>query len=277
MKKPTEQHLQEYFAFANTLANVAQSITLPYFTQGSTITYKVDESPVTEADTKCEKALREYIKTNYPTHGILGEEYGIDQHDSLFTWVIDPIDGTKSFIDQNPEFGTLIALLYDGKPIVSIIDMPALSQRYSATYSSNTRCNNNCITTSMCKNLNNAIISWTSDSYFNDHEYNFVKSIQSQCHTTIIGGDCYLFAKLANGTVDIVIEAGLKPWDYMALILIVEQSGGIITDWQGNPLTLHSYNENRGQVIACANPQLHSVLMSSYSSFVHSRIPSNMS
>ncbi len=253
----TSYTTDEFYHFANELADVAASITLPYFSQEKTVEIKADNSPVTIADKQCEQKLRQLIANHYPTHSIIGEEYQNLTHESPFQWVIDPIDGTKSFISGNPHFGTLIALLYYEKPIVNIIDMPALPQRFSATADSHCFCNDKIVQTSKTRELHDATIAWTDDDYFMPAELAIACDIKANSKDFFDSGDCHLFTELACGNIDLVIEAGLKPWDYMALILIVERAGGVITDWHNNPLTLQSFKDNRGQVLASANETLH--------------------
>ncbi|PID66247.1 MAG: histidinol phosphate phosphatase [Gammaproteobacteria bacterium] len=251
------QHLKQYLTFAHTLADAAKTVTLPYFQQDKSVEIKPDNSPVTVADKRCEQTLRAAIQKHYPNHAILGEEYGAQTANGPFQWVIDPIDGTRSFIANNPRFGTLIALLYEGKPVVNLIDMPALNQRFTATINTPCLANGKVVQSSEMKRLANASLAWTDDAYFLPEELHLANGVKDKVKHTIKGGDCYLFTRLASGEIDLVIEAGLKPWDYMALILIVEKAGGVMTDWQNNPLTIQSFQESRGRVLAAANPTLH--------------------
>lgn len=247
----------DFLIFAHQLADTAKSITLAHFRQPLDISRKEDGSPVTLADQKTEKTLRACIEQHYPSHGIIGEEQTAKSTQSEFEWIIDPIDGTKNFIAGLPLYGTLICLLQAGKPILSIIDIPAQNERWSAStntctvYQKNTQ-----HTTAQSKNnheLNQAILCSTDYSMFNKEENQQASQLRESVAQIRYNGDCYLYAMLASGWIDIVLESDLKIYDFLPLIPIIEQSGGIITDWQGKPL----HKDSTGQVIASANPTLH--------------------
>jgi len=167
--------------------------------------------------------------------------------------VIDPIDGTKSFVTGRPNFGTLISLLENGKPILGLIEMSALNERWFAVLDRPTLFGNDIVKTRSEIDLNKAIFCSTGLDFFNKAELPVFNHLTQQGQFRLFGGDCYNYGLLASGFVDVVIEADLKPFDYMALIPVIKNAGGIITDWQGDELTLDS----SGQVLACANKKLH--------------------
>lgn len=242
----------EFLTFAHQLANEAREITLKFFRKPINITQKQDGSPVTLADKNCEKHLRTRIKNHYPTHQIIGEEYG-NTGESDYQWIIDPIDGTKSFLSGFPIYCTLIALLYQNRPLISIIDMPALNERFSASNTQKTQHNHNPIHTRKTKHLKNAICYSTDPDMFNPKQKKISQNLKKHIALQRFTGDGYNYAMLAAGWIDLVLEADMKPYDYLPLILIVEQAGGIISDWQGQTLTPKS----NGEILASATPELH--------------------
>lgn len=247
----------ELLVFAHQLADTAKSITLTYFRQPLDVHRKGDGSPVTLADQTTEKALRACIEQNYPSHGIIGEEQAAKNTQSEFEWIIDPIDGTKNFIAGLPLYGTLICLLQTGKPILSIIDIPAQNERWAASQETctvyqkngqqtNTQSKNN-------QQLEQAILCSTDYNMFNKAENEQVTPLRQAVAQIRYNGDCYLYAMLASGWIDIVLDSDLKIYDFLPLIPIIEQAGGVITDWQGKPL----HKDSTGQVLASANSALH--------------------
>lgn len=247
MLPPTE----EFLHFANEMADAARRITLAHFRTPLEIAVKKDHSPVTNADKETEHALRAMITARYPEHAIIGEEEGITG-DSDWQWIIDPIDGTKSFMSGFPVYCTLIALLYQGQPLLNIIDMPKLDERFTATHEQATLCNGKPIHARKTTALANAICYSSEPGMFTAEETQQLAPLRAQIALQNYGGDGYLYAMLSSGWIDLVVESDMKPHDYLPLILIVEQSGGCISDWQGKPLTL----ESKGQVLAAATPAL---------------------
>lgn len=214
---------------------------------------KTDASPVTEADREVERTLRAMIEKEYPEHGIVGEEFGNVRENAPFQWVLDPIDGTRSFIGGYPIFATLIALAKDGVPILGIIDQPISCERWTGMAGTETRLNSKPVVTRDCKELAQAVIATTSIDYFSSQQLQIFQSLRKQCANCILGGDAYAYAMLASGQIDLVVDAGFKSYDFCALKNVVEGADGVITDWQGKPLTLVS----DGRVVAAANPTLH--------------------
>lgn len=249
--------LTDYLNFAHELADVAREVTLSYFRQGVAIENKADDSPVTIADKQTEQLLRDKIALRFPQHGITGEEQSAKHGAGEYEWILDPIDGTRSFISGYPLYGTLICLLKNGEPIVAIIDMPAQDERFFATADSTTQYRKGRKTRSIQSATNqclaDAMLFSTDYGMFTAAENRQIAPLRQAVSMQRYNGDCYLYAMLAAGWIDIVVEADLKVYDFMPLKLIVEQAGGVITDWQGKALAKHSC----GQVLACANEILH--------------------
>jgi histidinol phosphatase-like enzyme (inositol monophosphatase family) len=250
--------LIDFVEFGNELVDVAGAVIKRYFRQKVDIEIKSDASPVTVADRKAEQAIRERICERWPEHAIFGEEFGRDgdsmQH--TYTWVIDPIDGTKSFIHGVPTFGTLIALVEDGIPVLGIIDAPALAERWVGVRGRPTLYNGESCQTRPCKQLTQASLYCTSIDMFKGEALQRFDELSKSAAMRRFGGDCYAYGLLAMGFIDLVVEAQMAPYDYMALAPVVENAGGIISDWQGNPLTLDAANDT-GTVLAAATPELH--------------------
>jgi inositol-phosphate phosphatase/L-galactose 1-phosphate phosphatase/histidinol-phosphatase len=248
---------KEAAAFAENLADEAGAIALRYFRRPLAVEVKADASPVTEADRRIESVIRRRIRERYPSHGLLGEEHGSEQGSSDLTWVIDPIDGTKSFISGMPTFGTLIALLEGAAPVLGVVDHPALRERWVGVAGAPTRCNGVVCRTRACTRLAHAVLYATSPDMFKGAARRRFAAISAAASMQRFGGDCYAYALLASGHIDAVIEAGLKPYDYMALVPVVAGAGGVMTDWRGRALGL----ESDGRVIAAATPALHSEML----------------
>lgn len=241
----------QFLRFANQLADAARPIAREYFRQPLAVESKADLSPVTIADRTIEIALRQMIESRYPDHGILGEEFSARQGNHL-TWVLDPIDGTRSFITGMPLFGTLIALLQDGRPMLGVIDFPALSERWTGATGQASRHLGNVVRTSSVGKLAEASCYSTSPDMFTGEDAGKVSRLGAQLGMRRFGGDCYAYALLASGHCDLVVEAGLQPYDYLSLVPVIEGAGGRISDWQGRALTL----ESDGRVLAAANTSL---------------------
>ena len=233
------------------------------------IEIKSDGSPVTAVDRKVELLLRKEIQKKFPGHAVWGEEFGQgakDQESSDFLWLIDPIDGTKSFINASPFFGTLVSLLFEGMPLIGVIDMPVLKECYwgdlstgKASFKEDAKGINK-ITTRSCSSLAKAALRTTSIEYFSQGKRQALRTdrevfenLQGLCRESVYGGDCYCYASLASGLTDIVLETGLAPYDFFALIPLIEGAGGKISDWQGKPLSLET---KRGDILACGDPSL---------------------
>jgi inositol-phosphate phosphatase/L-galactose 1-phosphate phosphatase/histidinol-phosphatase len=236
----------------------ASKICMRHFRSQVPFDIKQDDSPVTIADKAAEQALRDILAERFPKHAIYGEEQGHSAGDGG-TWVIDPIDGTKSFLLGNPLFGCLVGFVEDNEVQAGGLAMPALNEIWTADRTGPTLLNGQTCRVSQCRQLKQANILTSSPDFFNAKE---LKQFDQLCEHTRYrryGGDCYTYAMLAGGWVDLVVESGLFPFDYLPLVPIVEQAGGVISDWQGNALTLSSGS----QVIASATPELHEAALAS--------------
>ena len=242
--------LKEVLSFANDLADIARPIALQHFRSPLSIDLKGDSSPVTIADRTIETRLRERIAERYPDHGVFGEEFA-QQRGLEYTWVLDPIDGTRAFISGVPLFGTLIALAKGDTPIAGVVDMPAMGERWVGS-SLGAFFQGRPAEVSGCTTLSNARVSSTSPDIFTADALAAFDRLTKRAAFRRFGGDCYSYGLLASGHCDLVIEQGLKPYDYMALVPIIEAAGGFITDWAGEPLTFGS----DGKVIAAATREL---------------------
>jgi len=245
------QNACEIFSFAETLADLAREIARTHFRSTTAYEVKADASPVTLADRAIEDALRITIETRYPQHGILGEEFGhADRGDQL--WVLDPIDGTKAFVTGSPLFGTLIAFLEERVPRLGIIEMPALRERWTAALGVTAFAGSPC-EASGCRDLGDARICTSGPDGFSPEDWARYDRLSRQGALRRFGGDCYMYGLLASGYCDLVVEAALMPYDFMALVPVVEGAGGRMTDWDGRALGLAS----DGRVVASASPALH--------------------
>lgn len=229
----------EVFAdVANKVADAAGDVIRKYFRQPFDIIDKDDLSPVTIADRNAEESMVSIILENFPSHAIFGEENGwkCKKDSADYVWVLDPIDGTKSFITGKPLFGTLIALLYKGKPILGVIDQPILKERWIGMDGKKTTLNGKEISTRSCDKLSLAYLYTTSPHLFIGEAEEAFTRLRKEVKVPLYGCDCYAYALLASGFVDLVIESGLKPYDFLSLVPVIEGAGGSITDWKGNKL-----------------------------------------
>ena len=246
--------------FAEELADAAGAAIRPYFRQRLEVEAKADASPVTVADRAAESAMRELIAARRPQDGIVGEEYGAERADAEYVWVLDPIDGTKAFISGLPTFGTLIALLHCGAPVLGVIDQPVSGERWLGVpgLGADLRAGRDAvprpIRTRACASLADASLFCTAREQFVGPDGEAYARLVAQVRMTRYGLDCYAYAMLATGFVDLTVEATLEPYDYLALVPVIKAAGGRISDWAGAPLGLHS----DGRVIAAGDPRRHS-------------------
>lgn len=239
-------------ALAVALADAAGAAIRPLFRGAWSHERKADRSFVTEADRAAEAAMRKLIEDTFPADGIIGEEYGTRNEGAGRQWVLDPIDGTASFIAGRPIFGTLIALLQGGWPVLGIIDQPIAGERWVGAIGRPTLFNGQPAATKPLKELSDAVLATTSPHLFTNEEADAFMSVAKTVaeKKIVFGGDCYNYGLVASGHIDVVIEAGLKLYDYAALVPVVEGAGGMMADWQGNPLDAGS----DGTVIALGDP-----------------------
>ena len=243
-------------AFFDAIAEAAAAETLPRFRMPVTIDNKHvgGFDPVTEADRAAEKAIRQLIIERYPDHGILGEEHGDIGLDREYVWVIDPIDGTRAFISGLPVWGTLVGLYQNGRAVMGMMDQPFTGERFIGTPGgANVSRNGKTSPLSTRKNvsLDQAIMMTTSPSIFpGELEPAYVR-VEKRVQLARYGCDCYAYAMVASGHIDLVVESGLKPYDVGGLISLVEQAGGVMTTWSGDR------PENGGSIVASGSPELH--------------------
>lgn len=235
---------------AERLADAAGAAIRPYFRAEHGLEAKDDASPVTLADKAAEAAMRRLIIAERPMDAIIGEEEAAREGTSGRTWVLDPIDGTRSFIVGRPIFGTLIALLEDGWPVLGIIDQPVIKERWLGVTGRGTTFNGDPAEARTCRELSQALLATTSPALFSDDQLHAFEHVDAAVMSTVLGGDCYNYGLVASGHLDLVIEAGLKLHDFAALVPVVEGAGGRMCDWQGDPLHAGS----NGEVIAAGDP-----------------------
>jgi inositol-phosphate phosphatase/L-galactose 1-phosphate phosphatase/histidinol-phosphatase len=239
--------------FIHRAADTARAIAQHFFRQQMDVNYKSDDSPVTEADETIEHAIIGLIREHYPHHGIYGEESGTFQEESEWQWVIDPIDGTRAFIAGKPTFVTLIALCYQNTPILGVIDQPIALDRWLGCMGQPTLYNGQAIMSPPSPPLNQCQIATTSHRYFNPEQEQAFTRLKVACASETEGLDGYSYGLLTKGSPEIVVDAGLKPYDFCALSPVIAGCGGIITDWSGQPLKLTS----DGTALAAGNSELH--------------------
>lgn len=244
--------LEAEIALANRLADAARAAILPLYRAPFSSERKADRSPVTEADRAAEEAMRRLIKAEFPRDAIHGEEFGAEPGTSGRTWVLDPIDGTTAFMAGRPIFGTLIALVQEGWPVLGVIDQAVLGERWLGATGAGTTFNGAAVRTRACRELADAALATTGPHYFDDHQgAHFMGLAAKTDHKRMVmGGDCYNYAMLAAGHLDIVCEANLKLHDFAALVPVVEGAGGVMSDWSGEPL--HAASD--GHVLALGDP-----------------------
>lgn len=241
-------------ALAERLADSSAPVIRRYFRTKLVVDDKADASPVTVADREAERTIRTIIEAERPDDGIFGEEYGTRNLDAEWVWVIDPIDGTKSFITGRPIFGTLIALLHRGRPVLGIIDQPIVGDRWVGVAGRPTTLNGQPATVRGCPmGLSGAMLGSTSPDLFPLDDAPAFDRVKGAAKVTVYGGDCYTYGLLASGFYDLVVEAGLKLYDFAALVPVVTGAGGLMTDWNGNPLDASS----DGRVIAAGDARTH--------------------
>lgn len=244
--------LANELALAERLADAAREAIRPHFRTAISADRKGDASPVTAADRAAEEAMRRLLTAEVPQDGVHGEEFGVTEGRSGRQWVLDPIDGTVAFLAGRATFGTLIALLVDGFPVLGVIDQPIMGERWIGLAGQPTTLNGEAITTRLCRELSDATIATTGPQYFTQDEGDrFMALAQKTDHKRMVmGGDCYNYALLATGFVDVVCESGLKLHDFAALVPVVEGAGGLMCDWNGDPLHAGS----AGHVLALGDP-----------------------
>jgi histidinol phosphatase-like enzyme (inositol monophosphatase family) len=232
--------VEEFRIFAETLADASRALLVEAAVGARRGEMKSDGSPVTPIDQAVEKRLRKMIAQAYPDHGIVGEEHGESNPGSGHVWVLDPIDGTLPFLAGIPVYGTLIALLQDGVPVLGIIDMPATGERWVGVAGAPTKRNGAHTQVRDCERLSQALLSTSNIDFYGEHDLPALERLKAATRWTVYGGSCMAYAQIASGRIDIGVDVAFDVFDYLALAPIIEGAGGIITDWRGEPLTLAS-------------------------------------
>jgi inositol-phosphate phosphatase/L-galactose 1-phosphate phosphatase/histidinol-phosphatase len=243
-----------FVTHANRFADISRAIIREEIYRPREVTVISDATPVTPVDQKVERALRAAIQETFPEHGIVGEEYDNLEQESDYVWVLDPIDGTMAFIAGLPTFATLIALTWRGAPILGIMDSPITEERWVGVDGVGTTLNGEMIKSRPCKSLGNAFAHTSSPLYFNtENDVAAYERITEAVQFLIFGGGCHAYGRIAHGYIDVAFEAAHNIHDYLALVPIVNNAGGVMSDWQGNSLTLSSGS----RFLACGDQQVH--------------------
>lgn len=244
--------LRDYHAFMAELAEASARVIRPLFGDAAlAVETKSDLTPVTAADRGAEELMRSMIARRYPAHGIIGEEFGSERADAEFVWVLDPVDGTKSFASACPLFGTLIALLHRGQPVLGAIHQPILNQLVIGDGRSTTL-NARPVRCRRTQSLEAATFLTTDWRAPGRHQNGIAfDAVAARAHIARTWGDCYGYLLVATGWADVMCDPIMNPWDIAALIPVIRGAGGVITDWQGNsPVDAKS-------IVASATPELH--------------------
>lgn len=248
----------ERWAALHDIADSAVPITLQHFRETLDVENKLVREggfdPVTIADREAERALRAAIAKRFPDDGILGEELGHRAGTNAYTWILDPIDGTRSFISGVPLWGTLIALSDEQGARLGVLDQPYLRERYMGG-PAGSFLNGRPLRCRSCPELGGATLSTTSLALFSDEERPAFEAVEARVELSRHGYDCYAYAMLAHGFIDVVVESGLQAYDVQALIPIVEGAGGVLTNWRGEPV------KQGGRVVACGDRRLHAEVL----------------
>ena len=248
----------EMLALAERLADASRAVARQHFRTPVAVDDKADASPVTVADRESETAMRRIIEETHPEHGIIGEEFGRTRADADWVWVLDPIDGTKQFISGKPTFGSLIGLTHRGVPVLGVIEMPALGERWVGARGRPTlfvdpQGQQREAATRPCPALERATFCTTApELYESAEEKAGYAALRERAKLIYYGGDCHNYGLLSGGFIDVVADAGMSYYDFVALVPVVEGAGGRISDWQGRPL-----REDTGtRVVAVGDPDL---------------------
>lgn len=257
----TEIPTLELEEFALELARTAGGIAQAHFRRPYSVDNKDENGfdPVTAADRAIERVLRAAIVERYPAHGIVGEEEAVRSAESPYTWYIDPIDGTRAFVMGSPLWGTLVGLTHGGEPLFGLLCQPILEEIFfggpagSWLVESERRSR---LATSACATLADARLASTHPDLFRGADAQAFAALARRCKLTRYGGDCYNYAMLAAGHVDLVVEAGLKPFDIVPLVPIIETAGGVVSSWEGGSVL------EGGRIVAAATEALHAAALS---------------
>jgi myo-inositol-1(or 4)-monophosphatase len=251
----------DFAAFVDQLADASGDAIRPFFRTSLSIDDKGGTrgfDPVTAADRAAESAMRALIRRTFPGHGVVGEEFGAENPDAEFVWVLDPIDGTKSFISGMPAWGTLIALMRSGSPVYGMMHQPFIGERF---YGDGSKANyrgpvgKRALRARPCASLKEAVTYTTSPLLMGEADRAAYAKVERGARLSRYGGDCYAYCMVAAGHIDLVVETDIKPYDIAALIPIVEGAGGIVTTWEGEGA------QNGGRIIAAGDKRTHAEAM----------------
>jgi len=242
---------------AGRLADAAGRVAMRHFRKPIAVTAKPDASPLTAADREAEAAMRALIEQAFPADGIVGEEMEPRNLGADRVWVLDPIDGTQSFVTGKPLFGALIALMERGRPVLGVMDMPAIKERWLGVAGRPTAFNGKPVRVRGCGSLADAWLYATSPQMFEERDVPAFERLRKRTRRAVYGAECMAYGLLANGTVDLVCEGTMKLYDYAPMVPIVEGAGGVITDWRGRPLG----PKGDGTVLAAGDARLHAAAL----------------
>jgi myo-inositol-1(or 4)-monophosphatase len=251
----------DFAAFVDRLADASGDAILPFFRTSLAVEDKSRGGrfdPVTAADRAAEDAMRTLIRRTFPEHGVIGEEFGSERTDAEYVWVLDPIDGTKSFISGMPAWGTLIGLTRGGEPVYGMMHQPFTRERFTgdggaARYRGPT--GERALHVRPCRGLAEALLFTTSPLLMNDNDRSIFGRVESKVRLSRYGGDCYAYCMLAAGHIDLVIETELKAHDVLPLIPIITGAGGLITSWDGGPA------DRGGRVVVAGDRRVHAAAL----------------
>lgn len=235
-----EAHLSALADSAEAMAEAAGNLIREAAQKPFATEIKGDGSPVTDVDKATEDRIREIITNKYPQHGILGEERAPVSPDAEFVWIIDPIDGTLPFLAGIPVFGTLIALMHNDTPLVGVIDMPMTRERWVGKHGMQTLRNGKPVSVRACSGLSSALMSTSNPDYYDQHTIGALTAMKDATRLTVYGGSCMSYAQIATGRVDVGMDVQFDIHDYLPLVPVIQGAGGLISDWEGRPLTRKS-------------------------------------
>jgi len=246
----------DFSSFVDQLTDASGETILPFFRTALAIDNKQAGGfdPVTAADRAAEQAMRALIRRTFPDHGVIGEEYAADRSDAEYVWVLDPIDGTKSFITGMVAWGTLIGLMRFGEPVFGMMNQPFTREKFSgdggaARYRG--PAGNRDLHVRACASLGDAILSTTSPLLMNETDRAAFTRLEGAVKMSRYGGDCYAYCMVASGLIDLVVETEIKPHDIVAVIPIITGAGGIVTTWDNGPA------QGGGRIIVAGDPRVH--------------------
>ena len=252
-RAPGHGYAQEHVDFAVALADRARAVMALRRARPADVEIKPDSSYVTDTDREIERELRIMIAARFPAHGILGEEYGPENASAEHVWSLDPIDGTAAYVAGLPVFGTLVALLHGGTPVVGIIDHPVTDDRWIGAIGRPTTWNGAVVRTRRCATLARAMLSASNPDFFSPAERPRFERLRAATQWRIYGGSCYSYGLLAAGRTDVAVDSGLSIHDYAPYAPILAGAGGVITDWEGRPISIRTGR----QILAAGDPERH--------------------